>query len=84
MSTTTSKVNLTLTHTDATSRTITFNDVPNTRTTIQIADAVNSINANMSDAFKHTFLSANGAPCNLIGKAQLITTEEEVIYNASN
>lgn len=83
MSTTTTKVNLTLTYTDASSKTISFNDVSSTRTTIQIADAVSSINNNMSDAFKQTFLSTNGAHCASIGKAQVIQTEEEVIYSAS-
>lgn len=81
MSTSSKQIKLTLTHADATSRTVTIPNVSNTRTVIQIADAVSSINNNMSDAFKQTFLSVNGAQCTSIGKAQVIDTEEEVIYN---
>lgn len=83
MSTTTTKVNITLTYTDASSKTLSFDKVLPTRTTVQIASAVQAINSNMSDAFRQTFLSANGAQCASIGKAQVIETEEEVIYSAS-
>ena len=80
--TTTNKVNIMLSYGDATSRTVSFNkvkeeEIPN------ISARVQAINANMSDAFKTTFRSTDGSPVASIGKAQLITTEEEVIYSAN-
>ena len=83
MSSTTNKVNIGLSFLDDTSRTISFDkvrqeEIPN------ISTRVKAINANMSDAFKDTFRSAGGAQVAHIGKAQLITTEEEMIYNATN
>lgn len=83
MSTTTNKVNIGLSFLDDTSRTVSFNNVrqeeiPN------ISTRVKAINASMSNAFKDTFRSAGGAQVAHIGKAQLVTTTEEMIYNAAN
>ncbi len=83
MSTRTVKTNITLAYADASTRTVSFDNIAPTRTITQIADAIDSINNNMSDAFKQTFLSKDGAPCTSIGKAQYIETEEEMIYSAS-
>lgn len=80
--TTTNKVNLTISYEDASSRTVSFNNVKQTEI-LNIASRVQAVNANMSDAFKTTFRSADNSPANAIGKAQLITTEEEVIYSAN-
>lgn len=81
-STTTNKVNIMLSYGDASSRTVSFNNVREEE--IQhIGERVQAINANMSDAFKTTFRSADNAPVASIGKAQLITTEEEMIYHAN-
>lgn len=81
-STTTTKVNIGLTYADSTSRTVSFDNVreeqiPNISTRVQ------AINANMSDAFKRTFVSAEGSPVIAIGKAQVVTTEEEMIYSVN-
>lgn len=82
MSTTTNKVNITLAYADASTKTISFDNV-RAQAIGDIATRVQAINNNMSDAFKQTFLSADGATCSSIGKAQVIQTTEEVIYNAS-
>jgi len=79
----TNKVNITLSYGGASTRTVSFNNVPDTRTLVQIGQAAASINNNMSDFFKQTFLSVNGAQCTSIGKVQVITTEEEMIYSAN-
>lgn len=82
MSTTTNKVNITLAYTDATTKTISFDNV-RAQAIGDIATRVQAINNNMSDAFKQTFLSADGATCSSIGKAQVIQTTEEVIYSVN-
>lgn len=82
MSTRTNKVNIGLTFADSSSKTISFENVRQTEIP-NISTRVQAINANMSDAFKRTFVTAEGAPVIAIGKAQLVTTEEEVIYNAN-
>lgn len=80
--TTTNRVNIGITFADSTSKTIAFENVKETEIP-NIATRVQAINANMSDAFKQTFVNSDGAHAITIGKAQLITTEEEVIYSAS-
>lgn len=80
--TTTTKVNVGLTYADSSSRTITFEKVA-TEQISNVATRIQAINANMSDAFKATFVSATGSPVITIGKAQVITTEEELIYSAN-
>lgn len=80
--TTTNKVNITLSYEDASSRTLSFTNVKQSEIP-NISTRVQDINANMSDAFKTTFRSADNSPVAAIGKAQLITTEEEVIYRAN-
>lgn len=82
MSTTTTKVNIGLTMTDSSSKTVTFEGVKSTEIA-NIASRVEAINANMSDAFRDTFVNADGAHVLTIGKAQVVTTEEEVIYSAN-
>lgn len=81
MSTTTNKVNIGLTFADSSSKTISFEKVKDEEIT-NIASRVQAINENMSDTFKRTFVTSEGSPVIAIGKAQLIITEEEVIYNA--
>ncbi len=80
--TTTNQVNIKLLYADNTSRTVNFSRVKQTEIP-NISSRVQAINANMSDAFKTTFRSADNAQCVAIGKAQLVTTEEEVIYSAN-
>lgn len=82
MSTTNNKVNITLAYADASTKTLSFEDV-RAEVIPDIATRVQAINNNMSDAFKNTFLSADGAVCSTIGKAQIIQTTEEVIYSAN-
>lgn len=82
MSTTTNKVNIGLTFADSSSKTIAFDKVKETEIP-NISTRVQAINANMSDAFKRTFVNEDGSPVIAIGKAQLITTEEEVIYSVN-
>lgn len=82
MSTFTTKINLGLTMADSSSKTVSFDrvkneEIPNIRTRVQ------AINANMSDAFKATFVNEEGSHVIAIGQAQIITTEEEVIYSAN-
>lgn len=74
-------VNVTVSYTDATSHTYAFNNV-RTDALTSIKDKVRAINANMTQDFKKTFVSSTGAPAMQIGKAQIISTQEEVIYNA--
>ena len=79
---TTRQVVLTLAFKDATDRNFKFNGVeqsaiPNIKSKIQ------AINNNMPPYFAHTFVSDTGAECQMISAAQIITTEEEVIYSAS-
>lgn len=80
--TTTNKVNIMLSYADASSRTISFNNVRQEEI-LNISTRVQAINANMSEAFKTTFRSADNAPVTNIGKAQLVRTTEEMIYRAN-
>lgn len=71
---------------DATDRTFKFNGVDASK----VADikskviAINdSLAAGQLNNFAQTFVSDTGAECIMISTAQIITTEEEVIYNAS-
>ena len=79
MSTTQTEVKLSIVYQDATTRTITFQNVTD-QAQLSIADKVQSLNAAPSAAFQTTFRSSNNALATSIGKAQIITTEEEVIY----
>lgn len=82
MSTTVRSVKLKLVYSDATTQTITFNDVDSS-VLPNVKAKVKAINAYMPPAFAYTFVSKNGAPCTMISQAQLVFTTEEVIYNAS-
>lgn len=71
---------LTLNYEDNSTRNVTFKDIDNSE--IQnIAGRVKAINENMSANFRGTFISDNGAAVRSIGKAQVIRTEETVIYS---
>lgn len=71
---------------DATDRTFKFNGVDPSKISA-IKDKVIAINDSLAagqlNNFAQTFISDNGAECIMISAAQVITTEEEVIYNAS-
>ena len=82
MSTTVRSVKLKLAYSDATTQTITFNDVDSGELP-GVKSKVKAINANMPAAFAYTFISKGGAPCTMISQAQIVVTTEEVIYNAS-
>lgn len=77
-----------LVYNDATSRTYTFNGIA-TNQILQIKNRVINLNNNIEaeDAtamnFANTFVSANGSPCKGITDAQIIETEQEVIYSAN-
>jgi len=73
-------VNITVSYTDATSHTYAFNNVKADALT-GVKDKVKAINANMSQDFKKTFVSSSGAQAMQIGKAQIVSTQEEVIYS---
>lgn len=75
------QVVLTLAFRDATDRKFTFNGVDQSVLS-DVKDKVLAINANMPEYFAKTFVSDNGAECIMISGAQIITTEEEVIYSA--
>lgn len=79
---TTISVVITLAFADATTRNFRFNGV-DASLEGDIPDKVKAINANMPASFKTTFVSANGAECTMISKAQWLETTEEVIYSAS-
>lgn len=72
---------LTLAFQDATDRTFKFNGVEDSAIPA-MKGKILRINDSMPAAFAHTFVSDNGAPCIMISGAQVITTEEEVIYSA--
>lgn len=72
---------LTLAFRDATDRTFKFNGI-DPENVDAIKSKVNAINDNMPDYFAQTFVSDAGAECIMISGAQVITTEEEVIYSA--
>ncbi len=78
---TTRQVVLTLAFRDATDRNFKFNGVEES-VVVDIKSKVNAINDNMPPYFAQTFVSDNGAECIMISGAQVITTEEEVIYSA--
>ena len=82
MSTTVRSVKLKLAYSDATSQTVTFNDVDSGELP-GVKSKVKAINANMPAAFAYTFISKGGAPCTMISQAQIVVTTEEVVYNAS-
>lgn len=79
---TTRQVALTLAFKDATDRTFKFNGVEAANLS-RVKAKVVAINANMPEHFAKTFVSDSGAECIMVSKAQIIVTEEEVIYNAS-
>lgn len=79
MSITQTEVKLAIAYQDATTRTLTFKNVTD-QAQLSIAEKVQSINAAPSAAFQTTFRSANNAPATGIGKAQIVTTEEDIIY----
>ena len=73
---------LTLAFRDATDRKFKFNGIE-ASAVVGIKSKVLAINANMPEYFAQTFVSDNGSPCIMISGAQVIETEEEVIYSAS-
>lgn len=78
---TTYYVILTLAFADARTRNFRFNGVdPDERDNVKTK--VKAINANMPAAFKTTFISATGAECTMISRAQWVESSEEVIYSA--
>lgn len=78
-------VKLKLVYEDATSRTYSFNGVDN-QSLVSVKSKVLAINesleAGTAAAFANTFVSDNGAKCKMIADAQLISTEQIVIYEA--
>lgn len=78
---TTRQVVLTLAFRDATDRNFKFNGV-DASVVADIKDKIYAINDDMPEYFAKTFVSDNGADCIMISAAQIITTEEEVIYSA--
>lgn len=81
MEETTINVAITLAFQDSTSRTYTFSGVEEEAVS-DVKDKVLAINANMSDAFKTTFVSNGGSQCVMISAAKIISITEEVIYSA--
>lgn len=82
MSTTTHKVNIGLNFADSSTKTVAFTNVK-AQELLNISSRVQAINNNMSDAFKQTFVNNDGSHVVAIGKAQLVTTVEDVIYSAN-
>lgn len=82
MSSATNQGKITVLYQDATSRTYTLPDLRDEALT-DIKSKVKAINQNMPENFSTTFISENKAPAIKIGKAQIISTEEEVIYSAN-
>lgn len=82
MSTTTHKVNIGLTFADSSTRQVSFTNVKE-QELLNISSRVQAINNNMSNAFKQTFVNDDGSHVVAIGKAQLVTTVEDVIYSAN-
>ncbi len=78
----TNNVILTLVFEDATTRTVTFRGVDNSALN-QVKPKIKALNTNMPEAFATTFISTSGTNCTMIGKAQIVSIDEEVIYNAS-
>lgn len=75
-------VAITLAFLDATTRTIKFNGVEETELN-NIKSRVKAINANYPTNMAKTFISSIGAQSNMISKAVITRTQEEVIYNAN-
>jgi len=84
--TTTRQAILTLAFMDATDRKFKFNGI-DAENVDAIKSKVTAINIGLASGqmpyFAQTFVSDTGAECIMISGAQVITTEEEVIYNAS-
>lgn len=81
---TTNSATLTLEYTDATTRTVTFNDVATSALGNIKANAM-TLNTTLADsvagaAYHETFISDGGAPIKKISKAKYTVTEETVIY----
>lgn len=81
---TTNSATLTLEYADATTRTITFNDVATSALGNIKANAI-ALNTTLADsvtgaAYHETFISDAGAPIKKISKAKYTVTEEQVIY----
>lgn len=76
------QVVLTLAFRDATDRNFKFNGVDQSALA-DVKSKIQAINDDMPPYFAHTFVSDSGAECIMISAAQIITTEEEVIYSAS-
>lgn len=77
------QVIVTLAFQDATSRNFKFNGVDE-EALATVKSKIKAINANMPPEFALTFVSNSGSPCIMISAAQLIATEEEVIYNVAS
>ena len=80
--TTTRTANIVVGYADATARTYNFKDISAEDYT-QVGTRVRTLNSNMPDSFKQTFLSNSGAQATQISKVQLIEQTEEVIYSAN-
>lgn len=81
---TTNSATLTLEYTDATTRSVTFNDVDSSALANIKARAM-TLNTTLADsvagaAYHETFISDDGAPIKKISKAKYTVTEETVIY----
>lgn len=81
---TTNSATLTLEYTDATTRSVTFNDVDSSALANIKARAM-TLNTTLADsvagaAYHETFISEEGAPIKKISKAKYTVTEETVIY----
>lgn len=80
----TNTATLTLEYEDATTRSVTFNDVETSALGSIKAKAL-ALNATIADsitgaAYKDTFISDEGSPIKKISKAKYVVTEETVIY----
>lgn len=71
---------LTLAYEDVTTRKITFNGVEASKLS-NVKNRVKTLNANLPESFKKTFVSKDGYDCKMISKAQIVTTEENIIYS---
>lgn len=81
---TTNSATLTLEYADATSRSVTFNDVDSSALA-NIKSRAMALNTTLADsvagaAYHETFISNDGAPIKKISKAKYTVTEEQVIY----
>ena len=81
MSSTTNEVSIKMMYEDSSTRLIRFTGV--TDSALQhVKDKINAINADVPQAMKDTFVSAEGAKFMWIAGGTIIVTEEEVIYSA--